>query len=87
MASYVKIPVLPSLVIHENELGQEKNPISPFLEERRVPAILINEENPRVTPSPKPRHIYREMEERSKNRGTSPMRYSYNVDQIKTLGP
>jgi hypothetical protein len=58
---------------------------SPFKQERDIEPMIIREENPRVTHSPLHDLMYKQIEERARNRDISPSKYSYSVDQVRTL--
>ncbi len=59
---------------------KDKDPTSPFMKERDVSPMIIREEIPRVTHSPTHDLMYKEIEDRAKNRQKSPLRYIYNID-------
>jgi hypothetical protein len=47
--------------------------------------MVIVEENPKVTHSPTHDHMYRVLDERQKSMEKTPLKYSYNLDALKTL--
>jgi hypothetical protein len=61
------------------------DPTSPFLVEQEIPPIVVIEENPRVTHSPTHAQMYQVLEERQRSREKTPLKYSYNMDALRSI--
>lgn len=62
---------------------KQRDPTSPFLEENLVQQIVIEDRNPKVIHSDLHKEIYKQMEQRNKEK--SPLKYTQNVDEIQRL--
>ena len=87
LASHVKVPIMPDLVLYQQSLNKDNDPVSPFLREQDLPhsMAVIQEENPKVIHSPFHDEVYKRIEEKAKNKEQSPLKYSYNLDSLKTM--